>query len=162
MDTTTTSPTKIAPLFSTPEVSDWFGQLVHQINLDEIELQAGVANAEKAEFYKNAIAGNTEVLLKSIRLNANQTFVHKILEGFLTELSVKKVKPSKLAFALTPATILAWVEISDNDELTEDAILLAEAKINSTAKEYDFCLDTMVVEKADGLQIPSHYIAVIS
>ena len=106
--------------------------------------------------------GNTDALLKSLRTKASQIFVDKIIRGFVAELSKKNAKPKKLAFALTPATILAWAEIGDDDEATEDAILLAESKMNSIAKEYDFCLDIMVVEKSDGLQIPSHYISVLS
>lgn len=157
-----TSSTKATPVFTSPEAEDWFGQLVHQIKVDQIQLQTGVANKDKSEFYKHAIAGNTDEILKRLRIDASQAFVDKIIRGFLVELSNRKATPQKLAFALTPATIMAWAEINDNDENTEDAILLAEAKINSFAKEFDFCVDTMVVEKSDGLQIPSHYFPIIS
>jgi hypothetical protein len=152
--------TKTTPTFATSEVEDWFGQLIHQIRVDKLQIESGVADLDKSEFYRNAMAGNTSELLKKIRKDASQFFVSEIVTNFLMELSRRKVTPEKLAFALTPSTILAWAEIKDDDAQSEDGILLAEAKINSVAKEFDFSLDTMVVEKSDCLEIPSHYFSI--
>jgi len=156
---TTTS--EKATIFTTPEANDWFGQLVHQIKIDQLQLQTGVANQETSEFYKNALMGNTDELLKRFRNEASQVFIDKTIRCFINELKQRKVKPERLAFALTPATILAWAEINDDDGNTEDAILLAESKANSIAREFEYSLDTMIVEKSDCINIPSHYIPII-
>ena len=148
--------------FDTPEVKDWFGQLIHSIKIDQLQLETGSADSEKSNFYHQAISGNHDAIFLGIRRGANQFFVDKIVRSFMKELSDRKITPNKLAFALTPATILAWAEINDDDEETEDGILLAEAKVNSMAKEFDFSIDTMLLEKSDKLEVPSHYISVIS
>jgi hypothetical protein len=158
----TTTDTKRTNAFDTPEAKDWFEQLIHSIKADQLQLETGVADSDKSSFYHNVISGNYEGMFMQSRNGANQFFVDKIVRSFMKELSEKKIVPNKLAFALTPATILAWAEINDDDEATEDGILLAEAKVNSMAKEFDFCLDTMLLEKSDRLQVPSHYISVIS
>ncbi|MFZ6010345.1 MAG: hypothetical protein ACOYXT_08340 [Bacteroidota bacterium] len=95
--------------------------------------------------------------MKKIRFEASQSLIEKLVKVFIAELGSAQSIPEKLAFALTPSTIRVWAEIKDDDEKIEDAILLAEAKVNAYARQFDFALDTMIVEKSDSLPIPSHY-----
>jgi hypothetical protein len=153
MTTTTTK----SPDFTTSQLENFFGELIHDFKVDKMQLETGVATKEKSEFYKSAITGDTDSILKKLREEANKNFIFKIISSFVTELKTRKAIPPKLAFSLTPATIMVWAEINDDDEEMENAILLSEAKINSEAKEFDFSIDTMVVEKSDCLKVPSHY-----
>jgi hypothetical protein len=116
-----------------------------------------VADAGKSEFYQNAMAGNYEEVFKKIRFEASQLLIEKLVKSFLFELSNKQAIPEKLAFSSTPATILVWAEINDNDVRAEDGILLTEAKVNAYARQYDFSFDTMIVEKSDCIPLPAHY-----
>lgn len=99
-------------------------------------------------------------LVNSIRFDASQALIKDVVFNFLSEIKKRKALPSKLAFSLTPATVLVWAEIADNDENLEDQLLLAESKVNAYAKQFDFCIDTMIVEKSDNIPVPSHYTVV--
>jgi hypothetical protein len=156
MNTTTSK----SSVFASKQVSDWFEQLISQIKVDQLQLEVGVADTDKSEFYKNAIFGSHEDVFKKIRFEASQFLIERVVKSFLLELSTRKAIPKKLAFSLTPATIMVWAEIDDDNEQVEDEILLAEAKVNAYARQYDFSLDTMIVEKSDALPIPSHYTSV--
>ena len=142
------------------EVSHWFENLIGAIRVDQLQIETGTADSKKSKFYQQAIAGNTDEILMSLRRDTNQHFINNIIQNFMYEITTRKALPKKLAFSLSPATILVWAEIADDDERTEDEILLAESKINSIAKQYDFNLDTMIVEQSNNIEVPPHYIPV--
>jgi hypothetical protein len=149
--------TSSTSLISSSQITDWFENLISDIRVDQIQMELGVANKNKEEFYKHFISGNQEQVFKTIRENASQALVEKIVKTFLFELSERQSIPAKLAFALTPSTIRVWAEINDEDEQVEDGILLAEAQVNAYARQFDFVIDTMIVETSDNLPVPSHY-----
>jgi hypothetical protein len=151
------STTSSTASLTSQQVSDWFENLISHIRVDQVSIELGVANDEKSEFYTNLISGKQEEVFKKIRFDASQLLIEKVVRAFVGELSSRKVLPLKLAFALTPSTIMVWSEISDDDERVEDGILLSEAKVNAYAKQFDFAVDTMIVEQSDKLPIPSHY-----
>lgn len=139
------------------QVADWFENLIADIRVDQIQIEAGVADTDKAEFYRNLMSGKQDEVFKKIRFEASQLLIERVVKTFIAELSSRKCFPEKLAFALTPSTIMVWAEINDDDDRVEDGILLSESKVNAFAKQYDFALDTMIVEKSDKLEVPSHY-----
>lgn len=145
---------------SNEQVSLWFEKYISHIRVDQLQMELGVADTEKTELYKNAIEGNYEEVFKRIRSETSQMLIQKVVNFFLVELFNRRALPEKLAFSLTPATIIVWAEIKDNDEQVEDAILLAESKVNAYARQFDFSVDTMIVEKSDAIPVPSHYILV--
>lgn len=145
---------------SNEQVSQWFEQYISHIRVDQLQMEMGVANSEKTELYKNAIEGNYEEVFKKIRSETSQMLIQKVVNFFLVELFNRQARPEKIAFSLTPATIIVWAEINDDDEKAEDAILLAEAKVNAYARQFDFSVDTMIVEKSDAIPVPSHYISI--
>jgi hypothetical protein len=145
---------------SVEQISSWFENLVEHLQVDKVAMELGIADPQKSALYENAISGNQNALLKSLRNQANEYFIERIVKSFIAEISQRKALPLKLAFSLSPSTILAWVEIKENDEKTEDQILLAEAKVNSIARDYNFSIDTMIVEDSDKLPLPPHYIEV--
>jgi hypothetical protein len=154
MSSTTTSKTTTT---SPQQITDWFDNLLNDIEVDKIQMELGVANKDKAEFYKHLMDGNSEEVFKTIRFSASQALIEKIVKLFVFEVSSRKAFPSKLAFALTPATIRVWAEVNDDDEKCEDEILLAEATVNAYARGFGFSVDTMIVETSDKLPVPSHY-----
>lgn len=145
---------------SVEHISGWFENLINHIQVDKLQMELGIADAQKSALYESFIKGDQDEILKSMRNQANEYFIERIVKGFIAEVANRKALPLKLAFSLSPSTILAWAEIKENDETTEDQILLAESKVNAIARNYSFNLDTMIVEDADKLPLPPHYIEV--
>ena len=58
---------------------------------------------------------------------------------------------------LSNSKLLVWSEIEDNDEDMEDALLIAEAKVNGKYQKDGFYINSTIVEKSDNLSIPNHY-----
>lgn len=141
-------------------ISSWFENLIQNIRIDQLEIEAGIAHPQKSKFYEDAITGRTDELLKSIRRETTQHLINALVNNFMFEITQRNALPQKLAFSLSPATILIWAEIVDNDEKTEDEILLAESKVNAVARNYNFSLDTMIVEASDNVPVPPHYTSV--
>jgi len=154
----TTLPTqKSTSAVSSEQINQWFEQLISHIKVDQLLIETETADQEKSRFYKNAISGNHTEIFKSIRFETSQALISDVVFNFLSEIKKRKALPNKLAFSLTPATVLVWAEIPDNDENLEDQLLLAESKVNAYAKQFDFCIDTMIVESSDNIPVPSHY-----
>ncbi len=145
---------------SVEHISGWFENLINHIQVDKLQMELGIADAKKSALYESFITGNQDELLKSMRNQANEYFIERIVKAFIAEVAQRKAMPLKLAFSLSPSTILAWAEIQENDETTEDQLLLAESKVNAIARDYNFNLDTMIVEDSDKLPLPPHYIEV--
>lgn len=145
---------------SPQQVSNWFEQLISHIKVDQLMIETDTAGQEASKFYHDAISGNTKEIFKSIRFDTSQALIKDVVLNFLSEIKKRNAIPNKLAFSLTPATILVWAEIPTDDESLEDQLLLAESKVNAYAKQFDFCIDTMIVEEADKIPVPSHYTVV--
>lgn len=155
-----TAAQKSSTSLSSEQIHLWFEQLISHIKVDKLMIETETADQEKFKFYQDAISGNHTEIFKSIRFNASQALIKDVVFNFLSEIKKRNALPIKLAFSLTPATILVWAEIADNDENLEDQLLLAESKVNAYAKQFDFSLDTMIVEKSDNLPVPTHYTVV--
>jgi hypothetical protein len=140
------------------EHEEWFGNLISTLRIDQLKLETGTADEGTKTFYHHAIAGNYEEVLKSVRKDVTKGIISTVVIKFLKELNEREAIANKLAFCLTPAKVRVWVEINDDDEVLEDKILLAEAKVNVYAREFDMSIDTMIVEESDRLGIPAHYI----
>lgn len=70
--------------------------------------------------------------------------------------------PLKLALGLSESKILVWSEIKDDDEETEDALLLIEAKINGKYRPFGFYVNSTIIEESDRISIPPHYQTIIN
>ena len=84
-------------------------------------------------------------------------FVKGMVNEFVCELINRKRFPSKLAMELSDYKVLVWAEIKDDDEETEDALIMSEAKVNAGCFKYGFHISTTIVEEGDKLIIPAHY-----
>jgi hypothetical protein len=45
----------------------------------------------------------------------------------------------------------------ENDEITENAFILSEAKINQEFAQYGFYISSTLVETTDGFKVPNQY-----
>jgi len=147
---------------SQEQIENWFSEFIHGINVDKLALETSTASRQQTDLYYNAISGNEREVVKTMRSVSNQYFIRQVTIAFINEIISRKAQPKKLAFSLSPSTILIWAEIVDEDEHTQDQILLSEAKINSEFKDANFCLDAMIVEESDNIKIPQHYISLQS
>lgn len=149
--------TSISMLPTTQE--PWFENLIAGINVNPLNLQTGSDENVKA-LYQHVIAGSYGDVFKGMRKDAMQVVIKNVVLKFLEEIIEQNALPDTLAFSLTPATILVWAEIDDDDEAREDSLLLAETKTNVYARQFDLCIDILVVEKSDLLNVPDHYIKI--
>lgn len=140
------------------QLDNWFEQFIHGIKVDKLALETATASKDKTELYMNAITGNVRGMMKDMRFLSSQYFIQQITIAFINEIVNRGVKPQKLAFSLSPSTILVWSEINDDDQNVQDQLILAEAKVNSEFKETLFSLDIMIVEESDKIKVPRHYI----
>lgn len=105
-----------------------------------------------------AFIHNDDVAIASeVRSSSSKFFIRRILTEYLSILTENNNLPLKLAFGISDNKILVWSEIEDDDEQTEDAILLAEAKINAQYHSKGIFISSIVVEKSDNLPVPPHY-----
>lgn len=138
----------------------WFENLIFGMKTDEIPFQPMMTDENTRALYQHIIAGDDGTIFKNIRREATQVLVKNIIHKFLHEVIDRNALPDTLAFSLTPTTILVWAEIDDDNEALEDNILMAEAKTNAYARQFNLAIETLVVEKSDLLSIPDHYIAI--
>jgi hypothetical protein len=95
--------------------------------------------------------------------NDNQSsmyFIQELLKTYIGELINYNKVPLEIAFDLSDAKILVWAKIHNDDESTEDALLLAEAKANAKFHDYGFFIYSTIVEDRDQQSVPPHYKAI--
>lgn len=137
----------------------WFENLIFGMRTHELPFRPLMDEENTRALYQHIIAVDDGTIFTNIRREATQVLVKNIILKFLHEVTERNALPDTLAFSLTPTTILVWAEIDDDNEALEDNILMAEAKTNAYASQFDLSIETLVVEKSDLLSIPDHYIA---
>lgn len=138
----------------------WFKNLISGIKTDQLKFQSIIEDENTKALYQHVIAADDGTIFQNIRREATQVLIKNIVLKFLQEVLEQDALPGTLAFALTPAAILVWAEIEDDNELLEDCILQAEEKTNAYANQFDLTIETLVVEKSDLLRVPDHYIQI--
>jgi hypothetical protein len=133
----------------------WFDEFVATLRTHELQLQTDTANPQLRKFYEGAFSGNTDQMAHFGKTIAQKHFVSLIIFDFLR--SIKEVGTSKLAFDYNDSEVLVWAEVEDDDEKSERALLIAQAKINAKFHPYGFDMETTIVEKGDRLKTPNHY-----
>ncbi len=120
-------------------------------------IETDTAPIETKEFYNNAMTGNVIGIVTGMRVESTKFFIAQIVNDYFKELHSYQAKPLKLAFDFSDAKILVWAEISTDDENTEDALILSEAKANEKYSSNGFFISSTIVESCDKLPIPTHY-----
>ena len=137
------------------QTSVWFDDFVATLRSHEVQLQTGVASSELQNFYETVFSGNADQIVHLGKNMAQKHFVARIIVDFMQ--NIKGLEPLKLAFNFNDSEVLVWAEVKDNDEFTERALLVAEAKVNAKYHPFGFDMETTIVEKQDGLAVPNHY-----
>jgi hypothetical protein len=153
------------PLSTAQETNDkiksWFEQMITELHLDKLLMENGIAPEETKEMYEKLILGGEADIYSNVRASSSIYFIKSLVSDYLVELVERKIQPRKLALELSDAKVLVWAEIEERDEVAEDMLLLAEAKVNAKYDQYGFHISSTVVESCDNLAVPSHYLTVI-
>jgi hypothetical protein len=142
-------------------ISQWFNGFISVIRIDQEMMESDVVSAATKQFYTDAITGNADGMHNYARIGSTQYFISKIVDDYFTELKAYKVALKKLALHFSEAKILVWAEIADDDEQTEKALILSEAKANAKYSANGFFVSTTIVEESDCFNMPPHYQSII-
>mgnify|MGYP001003481432 CR=1 FL=1 len=135
----------------------WFDDLVAGLRVDELLLENGFLEKRRKEIYNAMIAGDLNVMHNYARKSSTAFFIQNIIQSYFIALAELKGKPTRLGLDLSASKVLVWAEIKDDDEITEDALILASAKVNNDFSEYGFHISSTIVEEEDNIEIPNHY-----
>jgi len=139
------------------DTNQWFGDMISNLRVDQLLLQADVLEKHKKEVYEAMISGNHDFMHNYARKTSSAFFIKNLIDSYFIELVERKAIPNRLAFELSNSKVLVWAEIDNDDEETEDALILTAAKVNYEFSKYGFHISSTIVEEDDKLNIPKHY-----
>jgi hypothetical protein len=139
------------------QTDNWFDYFISTLKSDQWQFSAGIASKEKQEMYKPLVQNDYRTMAIRSRDNSSNLLAQELVLAFLNELSQTKRKPNKLAMQVSRSGILVWATINDNDEETENAIYIAEAKVNAVYYQYGFHVSATILEESDNYPIPEQY-----
>ncbi len=141
----------------------WFDEMIAALRKDELLLDKNMASKETQSHYKLLIEGTREENAIIFKKKAVEELVNLFLLNYIKEISefLKKKKNksliNKIAVSYGDEKLLIWSEIKEDSEEAEDALLIAQAKINAKYIQSGFAISTMIVEDVDNLTIPAPY-----
>lgn len=139
------------------ETNQWFDDFISNLRIEQDLLNADVLEKNKREIYEAMISGNDDFMHNYARKSSSAFFIKNLIDSYLIELAERKVVPKKIALELSDAKVLVWAEIKNDDEASEDNLILAAAKVNSQFSKYGFHISSTIVEENDKLNVPKHY-----
>lgn len=84
-------------------------------------------------------------------------FIKNLIDSYFIELGERRARPNRVALELSNSKVLVWAEIENDDELTEDALILSAAKVNYAFSTFGFHISSTIAEVGDKLNVPKHY-----
>jgi hypothetical protein len=139
------------------EIKKWFDEMVSNLKVDELLLQTDVLEKHKKEVYEALISGDEYFMHNYAKKSSSAFFIKNLIDSYFIELIESNAKPNKIALELSDSKVLLWAEIANNDEPTEDALIMSAAKVNHEFSRYGFHISSTIVEVDDQLNIPTHY-----
>jgi len=73
---------------------------------------------------------NQDFMHKYARKTSSAFFIKNLVDSYFMELGERKARPNRVALELSNSKVLVWAEIENDDEFTEDALILSAAKVN--------------------------------
>lgn len=139
------------------KIDSWFSGFIDQIKVDHLLVSTKTASPDKMKMYNAFISGDEKAILSQTRNLSSIHFIKNLVFDYISEINHQKKRPLKLALGISDSKILVWSEINDDDEETEDALLMAEARVNNKYYRNGFFISSTIIEKSDNLPIPIHY-----
>lgn len=143
------------------DTNQWFDDMISNLRVDQLLLEADVLQKHKKEVYEAMISGNHDFMHDYARKTSSVFFIKNLIDSYFIELVERKAIPNRLALELSNSKVLVWAQINNDDEQTEDALILTAAKVNNEFSKYGFYISSTIVEEDDNLSIPKHYKEVI-
>lgn len=143
------------------ETNKWFDDMISNLRVDQLLLDADVLDTSKKELYQAFIKGDNDFMHDYARKNSSAFFIEKLVNSYFIQLGIRKALPKRVALELSNSKVFVWAEIENSDEPTEDALILSAAKVNYDFSEYGFHIASTIVEVDDNLNVPKHYKEVI-
>ncbi len=140
----------------------WFSDMVDHLKADHFMLSTNAVTDEKKQMYDTLINGDDTDLFLSSRQLSTRYFIKQILTEYVQAIAESERMPLTLAVGMSDSKLLVWSEIADNDEETENALLLAEAKVNGKHMSHGFFINSTIIEHADHLPVPPHYQTILA
>lgn len=141
----------------TSKADKWFDEMSRNLKYDHQIYRIDALPKEQKAMYDTLISGNVEDILAQQRTLSSAYFIKKIIDSYLYELANFNANPLKLGLDLSNSKVLVWAEIKEDDENTEKALILSQAKVNAWSSDLGFNIDTTIIEDVDKLPIPNHY-----
>lgn len=135
----------------------WFDELLATLSTHRLMLETNTAGPELSNIYNQLIGGNADALAQQSLELAQRHFVPRMLLEYLQQLRTAGIQSQSLAFDLNDHEVLVWATIPEDDEAMEQALILAEARVNAKYHPFGFDLTSTIVEESDGMPIPNHY-----
>jgi hypothetical protein len=139
------------------KMNTWFNDLIASIEMDKFLMVEDIASAETKEFYKAMMAESLADVLRQTRVASSMYYIENMIIDFVKEIKTRGVEFKNLALDLGNSKILVWAELKNDDEKSENALIMAEAKVNAKYFDEGFHISTTIVEELDGLAVPEHY-----
>jgi hexokinase len=139
------------------KLDKWFDSFIESLQADKFLLKEDLASEGTKHLYGVLMDENIGEMMRLSRSTSKMYFIESMIKDYLTELKNKKVNFKKIALDLGTSKLLSWVELSDDDENSEDNLIMAEAKLNAKYKDDGFHVTTTIVEERDHIPVPSHY-----
>ena len=139
------------------QLDQWFDSFISSLEADKFLLKEDLASEETKALYKVVMEENLGEMMKISRNSSMMYFIQNMIKDFLIELKNKKVKYKKVALDLGSSKLLAWVELANDDDESENGLIMAEAKLNAKYHADGFHVSTTIVEERDSIPVPRHY-----
>jgi hypothetical protein len=149
-------------LFNSEQSGKWFDELIATIRTHQLVLETDLADQERKKFYELMMIGSEFEVAGMSHGITTTVLIKTMLVDYLKELNERGVKPVDIAFDNTNSGLLVWSVINDNDEDTENNLLLSAAKVNAKFNQYGFAISSTILEKSDEHPIPEHYQSVVN
>ena len=153
--TATLSYDTAAPTQHSSKRADWFDTLIQEMRTHQKDLALGTADGETRHFYDVYMSGNLDKMAAFNMETARQHFATRLLTDYLSQ--VYHLPFRTLAFSFYDFSLLVWVEINDDDEVTENTLVRIGSKILAKYDDYGFKIEEMIVETSEKLPVPSNY-----
>lgn len=134
--------------------SEWFGELVRTLQVDEVCYDSQTLSPEKRDFYDNLFSGNIDKITSELYDVYRKRNVLSMVSDFVNNL--KTLSDIELYLDINGNEILAWVIAPDESDI-EKPVFSIEATLNYKYQEKGFNISALIVEKNEGISVPSHY-----